>query len=164
MTDFGWSYPPGAENDPSAPYNQDDDLYEDDERDPDDNRIYNIRELARDCYARDCEDDKSAESAVSRGLFKYTECGCTFYCTDTYVLVGGYCEGSEYPCESFRVNYPFTEEQFWEAVEKADKSGSEVWNMTHGCEDCWPELSFDEFEERPVNPDCKSCGGNGAIT
>lgn len=30
MGTFGWSYPPGAENDPNAPYNQDDELIDED--------------------------------------------------------------------------------------------------------------------------------------
>ena len=31
MANFGWSYPPGAENDPYAPYNQDCDDYDDED-------------------------------------------------------------------------------------------------------------------------------------
>ena len=48
---FGWSYPPGAENDPNAPYNQDDEgeeLGEDENYEPgdtwDDENIYKEEE------------------------------------------------------------------------------------------------------------------------
>jgi hypothetical protein len=42
----------------------------------------------------------------------------------------------------------------------ADKDGCELWDETHGCDDCGEE---DEFGNRPINPECVSCGGAGAV-
>ena len=104
MSVFGWSYPPGAENDPYAPYNEaeppcaiclKDCQYCDCPTCPrceavgdphcyaahgliDPKPIKSVRDLARNCY---CWDDEggwvSAIKAVERGVYKYTDCGAS---------------------------------------------------------------------------------------
>jgi hypothetical protein len=162
---FGWSYPPGAENDPSAPYNQDD---EGDCEDGED-LIHNIRDLAIQCYGHVADvTSERAKAAVEKGVYKYTSCGCTFNDYGTHVLVGGYCEGSDADIAPHSLEYPFSSKAFFEALDAADAAGCEEWNRTHGCEKCWPEgycgeWEMLEFGNWPINPDCTECGGDGVI-
>lgn len=45
------------------------------------------------------------------------------------------------------------------AVEEVDRQATEIWNDTHGCPKCGPELDG----AIPINPKCKACKGQGVI-
>ena len=107
--------------------------------------------------------DKLAAGALSRSIFKYTECGCSFYHDPAgeYVSVSGYVEGYDGELPSHRLYFPFAYSRFLKALGEADKEGCDVWNDTHGCEDCGEEDPYTGY--RPVNPNCKTCNGEGQI-
>ena len=66
-------------------------------------------------------------------------------CTGTYII------DSDSDC---------TTKAFWNAVEYVNKEVNEIWNDTHGCNDCF---EYPEFELHPIDPDCKTCNGKGTI-
>ena len=115
---------------------------------------------------------EDAKRLIARSLYKYTSCGISFYMpsTDT-VSVMGYCEGSDREHETYELTFPFKTGDFDAIVAQADADGCETWDNTHGCEECHPEGTCDEwgnvFEPgeagAPINPDCKHCGGHGII-
>jgi len=132
--------------------------------------IHSIQELAVKCYdADEGIDAKDAESEVSCGVFKYTECGCSFHHGDGCVTVRGYCEGSDVAHRSYKLKFPFTKDQWWQALEDADSDGKQTWDNTHGCEHCWTDGCCNddgeelEFGGWPINPNCTKCEGEGVI-
>jgi hypothetical protein len=77
-------------------------------------------------------------------------------------------EGVDQECQTIIVNAdPFgavTAEElsknFWKAVEEVDQEAQEIWNATHGCSYCF---DYPEGDLRPIDPECKLCGGCGTI-
>lgn len=147
--------------------------------------IRNIKELCEHVGCHEDEhDDKACESRISRCVYKYTDCGCSFYWKPPmdesygYVSVSGYCEGSDGHIEPHALAFPFYSNEYNEALEQADKDGVEEWDNTHGCKYCFTgEESTSEEENlypdedcpdlwahgHPIDPDCKACHGNGII-
>jgi len=116
--------------------------------------IRNLSDLAARVGA-----NRDTEKSIARRLFKDTECGISFWTTQTGVGVAGYCEGDVGDCPSYTLDYPFTETEFEDAVEVADRDGCELWDETHGCAVCGEEIGGRILI--PVNPDCESCKGRG---
>jgi hypothetical protein len=51
---------------------------------------------------------------------------------------------------------------FWNLVESVDDEAKAIWNDTHGCDDCWNGADCEgEYGGKVVDPDCKSCNGEG---
>lgn len=132
--------------------------------------IHNLADLYREVVEDDPngKDDKQLAKRIANRRFKSTDCGVSFQAGGGYVLVNGYCEGTDAECQSIRLSYPFTTTEFWNACEKAEEDGYALWNQTHGCEKCWPHGYCTDFKELefpgwPVNPECKHCGGKGTI-
>ena len=116
--------------------------------------------------------DVGSENAIKKSLLKSTTCGIVCDYTPKGILLAGYCEGydiSDLECEAYFLAYPFTEEEFGATVSQADMDGCEVWDATHGCEQCWPNGCMDEWDHLfepgepggPVDPDCVYCRGEG---
>lgn len=114
------------------------------------------------------------ERLIAKELFKGTSCGISFYSFgEGYVVLSGYCEGTDFECYSHQLDYPFTAGEFWKAVEQADNDGCAMWDKTHGCEDCWGGESVGndwgdivgphDYGRRPVDDSCGGCGGRGMI-
>ncbi len=122
--------------------------------DPDENMINDERDLAEWLGVDEPQ-------SIARALYKATRCGIGYYATDTYVTVSGYCEGVEAECPSYALLYPFPAEEFDRACQSADQDGCDLWNETHGCDDCADEDPMTGY--RPVNPQCPSCNGDGII-
>lgn len=124
------------------------------------------QEIGGDVTARDAE---TAGRLIAKQLYKNTSCGISFIPDDNGVRVAGYCEGWDGECSPHRLQYPFTMNEFWEAVEAADKDGCDAWDDSHGCEQCWDEdnVPLDEagapreFGNWPVNKECPHCAGEG---
>ena len=174
MSVFGWSYPPGAENDPYAPYNEaeppcaiclKDCQYCDCPTCPrceavgdphcyaahgliDPKPIKSVRDLARNCY---CWDDEggwvSAIKAVERGVYKYTDCGASAGSIDDSGSVSGYCEGSDAEHPAHTLTFPFAESDWFAALDQCETESRETWDSTHGCEECWSQGYCTESEE-----------------
>ena len=106
---------------------------------------------------------------ISKRLYKSTECGISFCVTlggsednpyEDGISLVGYCEGLDWCIPSRKLKFPFTSDEFWSVVELADQDGREMWDETHGCEDCGEE---DEYGYIPVRLTCQSCHGYGVI-
>lgn len=61
-------------------------------------------------------------------------------------------------CDGFTFEPEDIRKAFDDAVEAVNKEANDIWNETHGCEDCF---DYPEGELHPVDPDCKTCGGHG---
>ena len=128
--------------------------------------INNITELAAHlCAVWD------TEASIQKRLFKDTLCGISAGVTDREFWVAGYCEGSDWEHPTHHLPFPFTEAACDGAIDAADKEGVATWDQTHGCEECFPEGSCDEWGNTfgagevggPVNPNCSGCKGHGTI-
>lgn len=113
----------------------------------------------------------TAES-IARRIYKSTSCGCPAGVDEQGFWVAGYCEGSDYEHEVYRVAFPCDSDAIDRAIEQADKDGEATWNDTHGCEDCYPEGAADRTgyvwfapgtEGGPIDPNCPTCRGTGTI-
>ena len=130
--------------------------------------INNLKELSEEVCAAD-----DTASSIAKRLYKDTNCGIGFHSDPKYVLVSGYCEGIDQECESYQIEYPFRADEFWEFVKQADKDGCELWDKTHGCEDCWGGESIcnewgdivgpQDYGMRPIDTGCTGCSGEGMI-
>lgn len=107
---------------------------------------------------------KECMAQISHVLFKHTDCGICFHSVseDGPIIVAGYCEGVDIDCPSYELNYPFSSDDFWKAVDNADNDGVGLWNDTHGCEHCYDGLEG-EYGYTPINPNCNHCHGEGVI-
>ena len=101
------------------------------------------------------------ERKLNRAVFKYTECGASFYVPEARdrVVVSGYVEGWDGECQPHELAFPFTIEAFEKALAECDDEADEVWTQTHGCGDCGD--ATDGYVE--INPNCASCKGEGVI-
>ena len=79
----------------------------------------------------------------------------------TGIRVCGYCEGADAELPTYSLDFPFTEEEFEAALQSCDDDADQLWNETHGCARCGDE---ELSGYRAVNPDCKSCGGDGIVS
>lgn len=81
------------------------------------------------------------------------------------VCITGYAEGCDIDLQPHTLTRTkkrsVTADNIWNAVKEADGEASALWDETHGCDDCGSE---DEFGYRHINPNCKSCHGDGVIT
>ena len=106
---------------------------------------------------------------LKRNVYKYTSCGAWVLMREQGVELGSIVEGVDEGTETHKLNYPFTIDQFQDALQAVEDEAKEIWNATHGCEDCHDEPQVDEwgneneFGAWPINPECKSCKGEGAI-
>jgi hypothetical protein len=86
--------------------------------------------------------------------------------------VAGYCEGSDCDHVAHVVYLPCTAGEVDDAVTAADRDGNETWDQTHACADCWGgkpqvtelgEMAIPGEGACPVDPDCLTCKGDGAV-
>ena len=130
---------------------------------------YNLRDLLsfRGCGENTIED-------LQRNVYKYTACGA--YVSEVEppdrpkaLLVSSIVEGVDDGTEIHCLHYPFTIEEFQNTLQSVEDEAEEIWNSTHGCEDCHDEPQIDqwchprEFGAWPINPECTSCKGEGTI-
>jgi hypothetical protein len=83
--------------------------------------VHNLTDLAGTIG---CED---SVAAISKALFKGTDCGIVFDGGHDYVSVCGYAEGVDAECVPYKLHYPFSTKQFWACVNLADADGVEMW-------------------------------------
>lgn len=68
-------------------------------------------------------------ASIAKILFKTTECGITFRADAAGVEVCGYAEGSgDAACSPLRLDFPIDMDDFYAAVDIADREGCELWN------------------------------------
>ena len=64
-------------------------------------------------------------------------------------------------CISYQIKLPISNQGVWNALDEVEKRGKEIWNDTHGCDDC--DMEHPEYGTQMINPNCKACEGEGII-
>ena len=141
-------------------------------------KINNLYELMRERGF----DEKTVKD-IERTVYKYTNCGAWFsfegrsnggwdhwgevqlrddslYNSGGEVTVGSIVEGVDYGTEGHTLQFPFTLVEFNQALDEVEGEAKDIWNDTHGCDDCGIES---EFGGQAINPDCSTCKGEGII-
>ena len=119
--------------------------------------INNLQDLLT---ARNCGEKTFAE--LKKNIYKYTDCGAWIEESPTEISLGSIVEGCDYGTDTFILPFPFSKDQFDLALDMVESQAEEIWRDTHGCEHCFSD-SYEEFDQRPIDPDCKHCEGDGAI-
>jgi hypothetical protein len=137
--------------------------------------ILNIYDLAHNVGVETSTDGKREKdqhevtSRISRAIYKDTECGASVHPVGpphavAGVLIGSIVEGTDAETYTHRLEWPITREQFWAKVQEVEDEALSIWYETHGCEDCWSgDAEQGEIGERPVDPSCPSCDGDGIV-
>ena len=115
-----------------------------------------IHDLGQLCEAVGVEQFHELEKAVYKG----TTCGAFIDSDECLVRVGCIVEGVEVG-ESRILAYPFTLSDFWSKLEWVELQAEEIWNATHGCDDCGEEDPW--TGSVAINPECKTCKGEGVV-
>ena len=101
------------------------------------------------------------ESRLSRRVYKGTACGAWLQLDDsTSITVGSIVEGCDFGATPISLSWPFTNDEFWQALQDIEDECKYIWDQTHGCDDCDTE---GEWGHPAINPNCKTCKGDGAI-
>ena len=126
--------------------------------------VYNLRDLL---FLRGHGEETLND--LSRSVYKYTSCGAWVDEDEQGVTLGSIVEGVDEGTETHNLQYPFTIDQFQDALQAVEDEAKEIWNATHGCEDCHAHPQVDEwgneneFGAWSINPECKTCKGGGTI-
>ena len=90
------------------------------------------------------------------------------------IQVGSIVEGADACADTDPLYFPFNEKEYDDTVQSVEDQCQEIWNDTHGCAHCWTATVCPEEGDCPqcddpkgtpgdgsVDPDCKSCSGDG---
>jgi len=109
----------------------------------------------------------------SKSVYKGSSCGASLSVNDAETIsINSIIEGVDEYAETQTLSWPFTSEQFWDAVQAVEDDVSRIWNETHGCDACAKHFVIDpEFHYKlegcdgmtPVWDKCPDCGGNGIV-
>jgi hypothetical protein len=98
-------------------------------------KINNCRELwAAWMGERSWAEEETEEKSIAlleKWVFRGTKCGCIFGINENGVYVGGYAEGSDAELPIYTLVYPFTLEEWTEALDHADAEGIEEWDRAN---------------------------------
>jgi len=126
--------------------------------------IHNLQDLLSQ---RRCGEETFAQ--LERNIYKYTACGAWIHESDWGIALGSIVEGVDEGTQTYTLNYPFTIDQFQDALQSVEDEAEKIWKATHGCENCHDEPQVDEwgneheFGTWPINPECKTCEGLGVV-
>lgn len=142
------------------------------------------------------KDASEITDRISHRVYRYTDCGAWLALmhndqwdpktghqparhpngTLVGITLGSIVEGIDATTDTYDLRFPFTEKQFWAALQCVEDEASELWKQSHGCETCakhWQAEGFDtdEWGEKfegsdghtPVWDECPDCGGSGSI-
>lgn len=119
----------------------------------------------------DHEMDREGPSGWNKSAYKGTDCGAWLEVdSPTSIAIGSIVEGCEECAETQHLEWPFTSEELWGALQKVEDDCNRIWKETHGCEQCaklhggvteWGEEM--EYGNTPVHPDCPECQGDGIV-
>ena len=77
------------------------------------------------------ETEEKSIALLEKWVFRGTKCGCIFGINENGVYVGGYAEGSDAELPIYTLVYPFTLEEWTEALDHADAEGIEEWDRAN---------------------------------
>ena len=98
------------------------------------------------------EPSGTAWDLLAHRAYKSTDCGVSLYHTDEVagrVIISSIIGGVEQTTQAYSLQWPFTSEDVTKAIAAVAKKAQEIWDATHGCEQCGPE---DMFGYRPAPP------------
>ena len=129
------------------------------------NLIHNRFQLADVICANKSNTDWPARwASVEKAIYKGTTCGAYIEPIDGNigVAVASIVEGVDWGTDTHCLHYPFKEPDLWSALEKVEAEANEIWESTHGCDECGEP---DEYNGGHIyiNPECPSCKGDGVI-
>ena len=103
-------------------------------------------------------------ASVEKAIFKGTNCGAYIepITGNTGVAVGSIVEGVDWGTDTHCLHYPFKESELWSALEKVEAEANEIWESTHGCDECGEPDEYNGGHIH-INPECPSCKGDGVI-
>lgn len=104
--------------------------------------------------------NEPTERAMSRRLYKATSCGAWLTLSETGITVGSIVEGVDQTTATHALTFPFEATELDDVIADVENEVQQIWDATHGCDECSPE---DEAGYRQVRKDCPSCHGNGNI-
>ena len=104
---------------------------------------------------------------IETTVYKYTACGAWVDLKEKgWIRMGSIVEGVDEETDVHELEFgKFTIDDFNKTLDSIEEQAKEIWDRTHGCEDCYPE-EREAFEWEgicPINPDCGSCEGAGII-
>ena len=101
-------------------------------------------------------------ASVGKAIFKGTSCGAYIepIAGNTGVAVGSIVEGVDWGTDTYSLYYPFKESELWAALEKVEEEANEIWESTHGCDECGEPDEYNGGHIH-INPECPSCKGDG---
>ena len=101
---------------------------------------------------------------VKKAIYKGTSCGAYIepITGNTGVAVGSIVEGVDWGTDTHCLHYPFKESDLWSALEKVEAEANEIWESTHGCDECGEPDEYNGGHIH-INPNCPSCKGDGVI-
>ena len=99
---------------------------------------------------------------VKKAIYKGTSCGAYIepITGNTGVAVGSIVEGVDWGTDTHCLHYPFKESDLWSALEKVEAEANEIWESTHGCDECGEPDEYNGGHIH-INPECPSCKGDG---
>ena len=71
--------------------------------------------------------EEEAKARVTNQVFKLTDCGCSFDCTEDGISLTGYAENSEIELPSHSLEWGFTYDEWNGAMAEADAEGVLEW-------------------------------------
>lgn len=121
-------------------------------------RINNLQDLVREL--------NTDEIRIKRDIYKMTECGAWFKSDPFCISIGSIDEGVDAETVTQVLTYPFDLDEFWGALKLVEIEADEIWMNTHGCENCYARYEMGRKVEceagcKPVDPNCRMCGGKG---
>jgi len=116
-------------------------------------KLNNYEELYASVFVKD-------QAGLERRVYKGTTCGASCQKIDGGIMVGSIVEGVDGDgTEYHKLLFPFTKDEMWDTLQKVEEDASEIWNLTHGCEEC-PE---GPYGYNMIAPDCPHCNGKGNV-
>ena len=103
---------------------------------------------------------KTFKAQIERALYKGSDCGMFSAFEKGKFVVGSIVEGVDFGTETHKLKYPFSTATLNKTLEAIENEAHHIWEQTHGCEDCGIE---GEWGHPAINPNCKSCKGEGVI-
>ena len=65
--------------------------------------------------------------SIEKAHYKGTDCGAYINFNDNGFVIGSIAEGADYETDGFEFTYPFTIEEFWDAVNEIETQAEEIW-------------------------------------
>ena len=101
------------------------------------------------------------QATLENAICKGTNCGASCVKKDEGLLIGSIVEGVDGDgTEYHQLNFPFEMPTFWDTVQAVEDEAKEIWDATHGCDDC-PENPDTGYHF--IDPNCESCKGEGVV-